>query len=466
MHIHPRKLAWVGLLCLGWIGPTRATEARDWMRLPVDRREEGGQVEDPSGWQVGLRFQHETLDFQVFGPGSLEPEFTLTGVSKEGFFPRLPELRRGNPRPDAFDAYLLRMAEFSRSGLVLPRWGTPWVPSGIRTSWPIRSAALTNNCLQAGLWEFSTQPEPATTDSKPGRATHLWFRVPLEPYLREIARREGVPFEFVKAAVAWSEAPASFQGSRLRRVVQAYPKLPVSRAPRACLSTKNAEEVRKIESGYLFGAPPLGACQALEKPLEFRSFDPPGIYDTPASKTFDLAFLAQPRSVQLRKIAPSTAPRQGPAQTLGELTGCYELELEFQGQGRKLALLLGPLEPETLAGEGGDLDFSFGYGVPDPKHPRFQMVAGKGPGRAPLYAFLLDRGSPEAESPGAPLEALNHHHLGLERVRLRVDPNSKGKFGLEIVSFERMVTLVELDLFLGAGTEANASLGRGPGTGE
>ena len=184
-------------------------------------------------------------------------------------------------------------------------------------------------------------------------------------------------------------------------------------------------------------------CEELDHQLRFASFEAPGVYEKEVEKEFDLSFLQSPRKVLIRRVKGKRKPGTPvfPAASFEELQGALEFEMIFPHPKGEVSLTVGPIEHSLLVSQKKSLDFSFGLDVPDAERTVEREVKHPGSGRFQLYAFLSLKNNGQNR-------VLNHHSMGLERIRLSFNENDPSQASLEIVSFERVITLARYNFRL------------------
>ncbi|MEM9555558.1 MAG: hypothetical protein AAGC60_14975 [Acidobacteriota bacterium] len=357
--------------------------------------------------------------------------------------------------PDAFDAFNLMMAEYSRNGLSMPvgddgdviahfrttlRSTDPWTLDGAYDFQPNPQfrpyrVSVTNNCLGPGLWEL------AAVD-RAGELYHAWFSIPAEVYLPLVARANGLDHSFTASALTWDPGPRPLDLERLRTERESYgevPTTPVQQREPVGYSSQGSRQkiargfVRVEKEGQLAAPVTLGELTAL--PLHLTSFVAPGKYSASQRRRFDLDFLAHPETAEIRRVEPRTryAPERGPDSI--DHSGAPHLEIRIAFGSRKL--VLGNLPLPLLVEQEDFAIHGFGVGIlaAGDLAERRALLLRQGP--APSYAFLIERSGHESL-------VVNTHELGLEQIFLRTRPFADPPhWEITLSSYERIVDLVK-----------------------
>jgi hypothetical protein len=370
--------------------------------------------------------------------------------------PRL-HYQPANP-PDRMDALALMLAEYSRNGISVP-WGRPGdsmahfrTPLDGRVPWKLRGdydfepnpdyrpqrAAVINNCLAPGLWELSAA-------DRSGEIYHAWFQFPENEYFQVVAEVNGLPEDFVAAALPWNEEEAPLDLERLRRRSKELGSVSI-RSVDEEVSFSSQDSRRKLHKDYVLyeadgemrSARRLSDLQ--NHPVWMSSFMPPGLYSSKQEERtrFDFGFLGEPVAAILYEVEPLTSyafdleKKAKPAQET-----YLELVIDF-ANGEKL--IVGNLPTHLLVRQEDYVLHGFGVGILPAsgfaERRRFLIEEG----HKPSYAFLV---RPEGDQ----LLALNSHGRGLEQVFLRSRPGAASPhFTLTLSSYERIVDLARFEI--------------------
>ena len=376
-----------------------------------------------------------------------EHDFRLINLPFQQLVPRLHYRVTGEP--DTFDAFNLMMAEFSRNGLslavgqsgdshahfetTLPQ-RAPWTLSGDYAFVPdplfrpVR-VSLINNCLSAGLWEFSAV-------DRAGEVHHSWFDFPVDAYEAVTARTNGLTVPFVHEALAWKTDAVPLDLDRLRTVEETYEPVAIALDTGATGYSSQGSR-RKLSKGFVTVRLPDGSVRVPQTrqemttyPVLLTEFAPPGRYEPDRRKEFDLRFLADPGPVTIRRVRPRTH------YAASTVSPAWEADyLEFSIPVGERTLVLGNLPLDRLVPQEELAIHGFGVGIlpaADFAERRGLLIAD---GPAPSYAYLTVAGE---DGP----EAVNSHNVGIEQVFLRALPDDEHPhFVLTITSFERIVDL-------------------------
>jgi len=452
----PRLLAAAALLAgvAVWIWSDKGGES--WGRIDVrtslEDRLADGSLHTPSTqsflrgnhWlesvtEAAIKLDGEDLGSVEFLDPSTEAEVRVVSLPMDQLVPRLHYVPPSPP--DAFDAFNLMLAEYSRNSLSVPVGAEgdtmahfettlteerPWtlaadyafVPNPFFR--PVRIGVI-NNCLGPGLWELSA------TD-RSGEIYHAWIHVPEEPYVRLIARTNGVDEAFVRDALRWRTDSVPLDLGRLRTVVDTLGEAPACLCMGEGSGYSTQDSRRKLARGYAHvnGRPPETLDELTTHPVQLASFVEPGKYSATERKRFDLQFLRGVRGARVLRTTAKTAyqPRDGV-----EARASLEIEIDL-GEWR---LVLGNLPPQLLVPQQDFAIHGFGVGVMSSgglaERRRFLVDAGP----APTFAYLC-RGD----------MAVNSHGYGLEQVFVRTHTNdAKPWWEITLTSYERIVDVVK-----------------------
>lgn len=379
--------------------------------------------------------------------------FAFKNIPLDQLVPRL-HYQPASP-PDAFDAYNLMMAEYARNGLSMPvgqagdtmahfettlAAEVPWKLQGDYTFDPNPEfrpyrVALINNCLKPGLWEISAS-------DRAGEIYHSWFTVDAEVYHRLVAETNRVPLEFAADAVQWSVDTPLLALDRLRTVESEVGRFPLLRSsadePVGYSSQDSRQKISKgfvkVKKGDEAMLPEtLGEFSML--PVTMANFIEPGKYSYTDRKDFDLTFLAQPRSVDIRKVRPRTRyDWHAEERTVDHEDATH---LEFALDFGELKILVGNLPVPLLVQQEDYVLYGFGVGILAAQDlaERRRYLIDRGP--APAFAYLAQ------EKDGA-YYGQNSHDIGIEQIFIRTRPFvSEPHWEITITSYERIVDLVK-----------------------
>ncbi len=368
----------------------------------------------------------------------------------------LPRLHYTAARPaDAFDAFNLMLAEYSRNGLSIPRGAAGDEMAHYQTSLqqlvPWKLAAdydfrpnpqympqrfgVVNNCLAQGLWEL-------TAKDRSGEIYHSWLSLPAEEYISWVSRANALEAAFVGPALGWKEDEVELDLDRLRRTLEVLPRQAIQ-VMDAEVSYSSQGSRRKLqrdfalvqgEDGY---QRPESMSDFLNHPVAMTSFVEPGIYSNQPEKRkhFDFSFLARPKAARVSLVEPHTSyrPRERRRGGDGNLSDYLEIVLEL-GQG--LEIVLGNLPLDLLVKQEDFVLHGFGVGIFSASGlaERRRFLVEVGP--RPSYAYLTRR---EGDS----RHGINSHDRGLEQIFLRAHPDANPPhWQITLTSYERIVDLV------------------------
>ncbi len=414
------------------------------------------------------------------GQGQAET-FAVHNLNLEMMVPRLHYPAPASP--DAFDAFNLMLAEFSRNGVSVPVGAPgdtnahfettlsqdhPWKLGGAYTFIPeplLRPMRFTvvNNCLMGGLWELEAV-------DRAGEIYHGWMTVPAARYSALLAEVNGLAEDFAAKAVSWSTEPAKVDLSRLRTVRQELGEAPLALAPDEGIGFSSQTSRRKIGKSYVLmgednpGTAPISVAtggvtggatggvtggviptkrykpkmrsELAQGPIHLVDFQPPGRYSATERRTFDVGFLGKPERAEVRLVAPLTgyrAPFTAAAQP-EEDRRYVEILLHLGDR----SLVIGNLPLDLLVPQEEFVLHGFGVGILNQDEPaeRRALLLDQGP--RPSFAYLMDADG---------REALNNHESGLEQIfiRARLDREIP-VWEVTITSFERIVDLAKYEV--------------------
>lgn len=347
--------------------------------------------------------------------GAGKPLARLGPVPAAWLVPRLRYPRTGPP--DRFDAFNLRLAEFSRNGVRLP----------VQDDGDVVDVTVANNCLHPGMWEL-------TSKDRSGETFHRWFTFPGEEYVALVARENGVPTNFAARAIAWSAEPAPVDLGRLRTPLRELGLLHADLDHESLFEPQDAEQRLKFATGFVARA--AGSSERpydrahLLAPVYFTDFQPPGRYAPAPEKPFDLGFLLRPGRGRIFQVRPRALRPGTPGPWI-------DLSLELGDR----VLWMGNLSLPVL--RRGNVLRIHGYGVGIPGTSQTRGARARATQRD-TFAYLIASG---VDGP----VAQNTHAVGLETIELRWR-NDLPVPVLEVSlgSFERITTLARYRLAIPA----------------
>jgi hypothetical protein len=397
-------LAFLGLTLLAL---TLGAGSGETLRLPL-------QSEKITSSDGAVLPSYDTIELTPLGGGRYDVRLSpaeaapkLTGVDLTPMAPRVPGLARGN---ETLTRLALIQREFNRNETHHA------MPDGTDLS-------IANNCLQRGLWEIKIArvEGPKTTN-----LYHAWFTFPQEEYARLFAAaNQGLPEQ------KWDALFANYPGvggfalplGELRRVVAEKPvqslgthgadaldRLPEQKGKTKWIRTANLETYGDV-------------AKPASQPITLAKFNIPGLYDPKESMTFDLAWLAHPKSLVWRRVKSSQTPQPFP-----------ELELAFENGTRILAAdaRLAGLSARTSVptAENDVLKLVCGIGTPvihaSVEERRKEMMEDR-----PRYLMILD----------AKNNHLDNHLTGVDGMYVWREAGSAGApdtLHIWLVSYERI----------------------------
>lgn len=366
--------------------------------------------------------------------------------------------------PDAFDAFNLMLAEFSRNGMSVPNGVAgdsnahfetslqqehPWKLEGPYVFSPepqLRPMRFTvvNNCLMGGLWELEAV-------DRAGEIYHGWMNIPAERYQNLLASVNGLEEEFAATAVNWSTEPVVADLNRLRTIQTDLGEAPFRLAPDEAIGFSSQTSRRKIGKSYVLmgedipgvnGAPdikrykPKMRSELVQGPIHLVDFQPPGRYSATERRTFDVGFLGKPVRAEVHLVQPHTGYRLPFTEAAQPEENRRYIELTLQVGDHRL--VLGNLPLDLLVPQEELVLHGFGVGILNQDEPaeRRSLLIEQGP--RPSYAYLMD-----AEG----RQVLNNHAAGLEQIFIRVHLEREiPVWEVTVTSFERIVDLVKYEI--------------------
>lgn len=391
---------------------------------------------------------HATIRF--LGPDKSH-WFLVTNLPIEQLVPRF-HYYPASP-PDEFDAYNLMLAEYSRNGLSVPfgksgddmahfecnfEESVPWtlkrdydfVPN--KYFRPLR-AGIINNCLKPGLWELNA------TD-RAGEIYHAWYNMPEALYYKLISKANGVSEEFARRASQWSVKKVKLDLARLRQEETSLGEVSISLIDRP-IGFSSQDSRRKLEKDFV-KVEKNGKLQKPERlsdlyafPVKMSNFIEPGKYALQDPKEFDLAFLAKPVTVEIKKVRPLTHYDWLNSSKAADRSD--EAHLEFKIDLGDVKIIIGNLPMPLMVQQEDYILPGFGVGILSDNGfaERRKFLIERGP--APGYAYLV-------EEKGENMYGLNSHDAGIEQIFIRTHPFDKNPYWeVTITAYERIVDLVK-----------------------
>jgi hypothetical protein len=381
-----------------------------------------------------------------------DASFELANYPLDYLLPRLNYPVDGEA--DAFDAFNLMLAEYSRNSVSVPigkkgdsmahyksnfEDGFPWylgkedytlIPN--KKFRPFR-VSMVNNCLFPGLWELSA------TD-RAGELHHSWFRFPKDTYYQLVGELNGLDPAFVKKAVAWDASDVAVNLDRLRQLDRKVGDVELGVNKSVAVGYSSQDSRRKISKGYVLVEEdgelkrPKKILDLLEKPAHLSEFISPGKYSMSKRRRFDFSYLTRTDNAEVFLVHPKTHYNWRKSDRSSIKTPYVEIHLKLQDY----AIIIGNLPLSLLVPQEDFAINGFGVGVLSSgglaERRRFLLTEGP----APSFAYLCHRGKTKE------LIALNSHEMGLEQVFLRTHiEGDKMWWEVTITSYERMADIVK-----------------------
>ena len=384
----------------------------------------------------------------------------LRNIDVHYLVPLLPYPRDG--RFDAFDAANLMLGEHARNGVALSYQEENRLfgffnasPGLFRTEedYFVTDGALTpnpearplrfnvvNNCLRAGLWEFSA------SDSV-GEMYHSWFEMPAEPYFDMIRAANGLDLtsDRLQAALDYradlSDVPLRLDRLRVEREVllSAQPFLAGHKAIGAYSSQDSRRKVQRRYFQITRGGNPTEAATFADlragDVFELMRFVPPGVYS--ASETQLVGYRPYWTRAEIKSVAPLT---RYPGST-GDPAGTDYLEITLYESGEKSAIVIGNVPIDLLVAQEDFRIPAFGAGVLLPSQPIERRYLRLKDGPAPYYAYQTKKDAQDR------WVLVNNHETGIEQAFLRpFERQGRLYLRVTLVSYERIVDLMEMEI--------------------
>lgn len=356
--------------------------------------------------------------------------------------------------PDAFDAFNLMMAEYSRTTLSVPVGQPGDATAHFETNlvedapWHLKSdyhftanplikpirVGVTNNCLVPGLWEFNASDHS-------GEIYHSWFNMPEDRYYNLVAQVNGVDASFVAQATQWKTDPVPLDLSRLRTIQEQIGPCDLSIRVDAAAGYSSQDSRRKLAKRYAL----VEKDGALVKPerlsdltasvVHMSDFVAPGKYDYYNRKAFDLSFLTKVEQAEVNRVLPLTDYNWRSKPDAAEPRAATYLEITLHLEDAHL--VIGNLPMELLVPQEDFVLHGFGVGVltSDGIAERQKYLIEEGP--APSFAYLYRM---EGNQP----MALNSHDYGIEQIFIRTHiQDAEPWWEITVTSFERIVDIIK-----------------------
>ena len=384
-----------------------------------------------------LRLEHPEIDFEVVGLP---------------FDQLVPRMHYAPAEPaDAFDAFNLLLAEYSRNGMSVPTGEAGDTMAHFESSLveerpyhlegdyefvanpkfrPVRFSVV-NNCLAPGLWELSAE-------DRSGEIYHSWMNVPDEEYYDLVAQVNNLPLQFVRDALTWRTDEVPIDLDRLRRTVVDLGRVNAALHEDASTGYSSQDSRRKLAAGYALvdsgegRRRPANLDDLTRHEVQMSEFIAPGKYSIDQRRRFDFGFLRRLQAADITRSKALTnydwrnAPRE-------DQPDCIEIHLDLGDW----VLVLGNL-PINLLVHQEDLGiWGFGVGVlrSSDYAERRKFLIEQGP--PPSFAYLCRRVDGR-------LIAVNSHDYGLEQVFVRTHSQSDDPWWeITVASYERIADIVK-----------------------
>ncbi len=345
-----------------------------------------------------------------------ESRYALEGVDLGLFVPRIPAAARAD---DDLVRYALFQREFNRNEVRMGRAGDA------------DEVRIANNCLRRGLWEVMLDRR---TEGGSALFFHGWLDFPREEYAAIFQRVNGRTLD------------------QLEAMLTPYPVIDGLAAPIERLRTTKSESavaVRAVldespirfgeqrrKAGLVVSAQPQHYRQFADparQPVQFASFQEPGLYDRSRPVSMDLAWTARPVRAVVREVEAAPHAERVP-----------EFEVVFEN-GHRLVFAdraLRGLVPRTSPpqSDADTLRLTFGIGTPDIYATRAERERELAEDR-PSWLLLL----------GADGRHVDNHLAGCDRVFLWREAGSPERLHAYLVGYERIAVVAHLVLTLDPG---------------
>ncbi|MAE65185.1 MAG: hypothetical protein CMJ18_13015 [Phycisphaeraceae bacterium] len=457
-------LALVVLVSISVLGFTRTPRRWNVSVAPsIDKLEDGAGYLNPST-QSFIRGHHwlESVDRVrisrdrsdratiVFVDDDRRHQMSVRNLPLEQLVPRLHY--RPAEQPDAFDAFNLFLAEFSRNGLSVPIGqrsdamahfetdlvdGVPWYRKGDYDFLPNPSVrpvrmSVVNNCLASGLWELSGA-------DRTGEIYHAWFEMPKELYFELAAKTNGLDEPFIREAVKWDDARSvELDLDRLRRMVGSVGEVSASVIDREVGYSSQGSR-RKLQKRYVEVLKdgrwevPTMLSDLTTYPARFAKFDDRGRYSFSDRKLCDLSFLRKIGDVSISEVEARTHYDWRNKEAKQAEMPCLELVMDLDDH----QIVVGNLPLPLLVPQEDFAIHGFGVGILHASGiaERRRFLVDGGP--PPTFAYLCRK------QDGRQI-AINSHETGIEQIFIRTHiGEAEPWWEITITSYERIVDIVK-----------------------
>lgn len=372
-----------------------------------------------------------------------------------------PMLPYSVSEPDDFDLANLMLAEYSRNGVSMSfqkdnrNYGYFNTSGNVFNNEPeyIGEAGalkpnpgvlplrfdLTNNCLNAGLWELSA------SDSA-GEIYHSWFSFPRSEYyelIRQVNGLEMNDFEMFNALRYKKELnTVKVYLDRLRDIkselVSVKPRIVVKKEI-GSYSTQDSR--RKAQKGYFVvdrqgeEISPLYFHELhIADTFKLKRFVPPGIYTN--KEHFKIPFNPFWERVDIKEVEPLTRYKGG-RKANSEL-GYVEITVYENGGDR--AVVFGNIAIDLLVEQEDYFIPGFGVGILAPSELIERRYLRLKDGPVPHYAYQIERKDDD-------WYLLNNHEEGIEQVTIRPFERDGSYFlRITLIAYERILDLIEFEV--------------------
>ncbi|WKD51565.1 hypothetical protein [Microbulbifer spongiae] len=302
--------------------------------------------------------------------------------------------------------------------------------------------SVTNNCLKPGLWEFNA------TDSV-GEMYHSWFDFPKDTYYRMIRSINGIESSdfalYLTLRYQKDLSNVELQLEKLRTkqdtILTVKPTVVLNK-PIAGYSTQDSR--RKVQKGYF---KIIRDEQQLEKKyvselkkgdvFQVKRFVAPGVYSETQSE--EIPFSSDWNFAAISSVVPKTSYT---AKNNFKNKNEYIEIFIYKGDGDR-GIVLGNIPVDLLVAQEDYEISAFGVGIFPPMESIERRYLRYHQGPIPHYAY-------EVQKKEGKWVLVNNHETGYEQVFLRpFERDGKWYLRVNIVSYERIVDLVELELPIG-----------------
>ncbi|MEX2962318.1 hypothetical protein [Microbulbifer sp. TYP-18] len=299
--------------------------------------------------------------------------------------------------------------------------------------------SVTNNCLKPGLWELNA------TDSV-GEMYHGWFDFPKDTYYHMIRSINGIEISDISLYMTLryqkdiSDVPLQLDKLRTKQesLLTVKPTVVLDK-PIAGYSTQDSR--RKVQKGYFkvyrddYQLKTKYVSELKEGDIfQVKRFVAPGVYSGTESE--EIPFGDDWNLAEINSVFPKTSYTE--ENNFKNENGYIEIFL-YKGDGDR-GIVVGNIPVDLLVAQEDYGISAFGVGIFPPMESIERRYLRYHQGPVPHYAY-------EVQKKDGKWALVNNHETGYEQVFLRpFERDGEWYLRVNIVSYERIVDLVELEL--------------------